>query len=255
MLKVRVIPTLLLREVGLVKGAGFDSWRAVGTPLQAVKVYNRRDVDELVLLDIGATPAGAGPDFDMIGTLARESMVPMTIGGGVASIEHFRRALQVGADKVAINSAAFRTPELIDRAADQCGSQAVVVSIDYRVEADGSRMTYIGCGTERTGWTVVDWAREAEQRGAGEILLCEIDRDGTLGGYDLTGIQSVAQAVSIPVVASGGARDYADMVSAIRSGADAVAAGALYLFTQSTPGEAKRHMADAGIAVRLAPGS
>jgi cyclase len=251
MLKVRVIPTLLLREVNLVKGPGFDSWRAVGTPMQAVKVYNRRDVDELVLLDIAATPGGSSPDFDMIGTLAREAAVPMTIGGGIRTVDDFRIALKVGADKVSVNSAALADPDLIRRAAELCGSQAVVVSIDYRVEPDGRRMVYSHCGTTPTGRQISDWAREVEAAGAGEILLTEIARDGTLAGYDIEGIAEVAAAVSIPVVASGGARDPDDMVAAVSAGADAVAAGALYLFTQVTPGEVKARMAAAGIPVRL----
>jgi cyclase len=250
MLKVRVIPTLLLREVNLVKGPGFDSWRAVGTPMQAVKVYNRRDVDELVLLDIAATPAGSSPDFDMIGTLARETSVPMTIGGGIRTVDDFRTALKVGADKVSVNTAALEDPGLISRAADLCGSQAVVVSIDYRIDADGARRVYSHCATRATGRRVSDWARAVEAAGAGEILLTEAGRDGTLAGYDVEGIEDVAKAVSIPVVASGGARDPDDMVAAVSAGADAVAAGALYLFTQVTPGEVKARMAQAGIPVR-----
>jgi imidazole glycerol-phosphate synthase subunit HisF len=250
MLKVRVIPTLLMREVNLVKGPAFDSWRAVGSPMQSVKVFNRRDVDELVLLDIGATPAGRGPDFDMIGTLAQECFVPLTVGGGISSLETIRRLLLVGADKVAINTAGWLDPALVTQASDRFGAQCVVAAIDYRTHEDGRRECFSHCGTVATAKDPVERAREVEALGAGEIQLTAIERDGLMEGYDLATLEEVAAAVSIPVIASGGCSGYEDMAKAVKAGASAVSAASLYLFTQATPLEAKAHLAAAGIPVR-----
>lgn len=250
MLKTRVIPTLLIRDVNLVKGPAFDSWRAVGSPMQAVKVFNRRDVDELVLLDIAATPDGRGPDIAAFATLAQECFVPLTIGGGITRLEQIRDLLRAGADKVAINTAGYVDPGLIGAAADQFGAQCVVAAIDYRTGADGRRRCYARCGTEDRDRDLVDWARDVEQLGAGEILLTSIERDGMMTGYDVEGIAAVAAAVTIPVIASGGAGSYADLASAVAAGASAVSAASIYLFTQATPLEAKEHLASVGIPVR-----
>ncbi len=250
MLKTRVIPTLLMRDINLVKGPAFDSWRAVGAPMQSVKVFNRRDVDELVLLDIAATPAGRGPDIEMVATLARECFVPLTVGGGITEIDQIRHLLLAGADKVSINSAAYTTPELVIKASEAYGSQCIVAAIDYRNHAEGRRECYRGCGTAATGIDPVARAIELERLGAGEIQLTAIERDGLMEGYDLKTIADVAAAVSIPVIASGGAGSYADMEAAIRAGASAVSAASIYLFTQATPLEAKAHLAAAAIPVR-----
>lgn len=250
MLKTRVIPTLLMRDVNLVKGPAFDSWRAVGSPMQAVKVFNRRDVDELVLLDIAATPDGRGPDVRAIATLAQECFVPLTIGGGITNVDQIRALLRVGADKVAINTAAYSDPDLIAAAADLFGAQCVVAAIDYRTDPAGRRECFTRCGTVATGRDVVEWAGEVERLGAGEILLTAIERDGMMTGYDLETIAAVAAAVSIPVIASGGAGNYIDLESAIRAGASAVSAASIYLFTQATPLEAKAHLASVSIPVR-----
>lgn len=250
MLKTRVIPTLLMREVNLVKGPAFDSWRAVGAPMQSVKVFNRRDVDELVLLDIAATPAGRGPDIETVATLAQECFVPLTVGGGITQLDHIRQLLLVGADKVSINSAAYSQPELITAASDAYGAQCVVAAIDYRTHADGRRECYTRCGTEPTGRDPVEWAKELERLGAGELQVTSIERDSLMEGYDLRTIAEVAAAVSIPVIASGGAGSYLHMEEAVRAGASAVSAASIYLFTQATPLEAKAHLAAAGIPVR-----
>ena len=180
MLKTRVIPTLLIREVNLVKGPGFDSWRAVGSPMQSVKVFNRRDVDELVLLDIDGTPNGRGPDIAMIETLARECFVPLTIGGGITELGQVRDLLLVGADKVSINTAVYDNPELVTEGADAFGSQCIVAAIDYRTGEDGTAECYSHCGTRAQGRHPVEWARELERLGAGEIQLTAIERDGNM---------------------------------------------------------------------------
>jgi cyclase len=253
MLKVRVIPTLLIREVNLVKGPAFDSWRAVGSPMQAVKVYNRRDVDEMIVLDINATPTKGEPDYDQVSVLAQECFVPLTVGGGVTSLEAIRKLLQAGADKVAINTHAYSEPDFITEAAARYGSQCVVAAVDYRTHQDGRLECYAGCGRLPMGRDPVSWARELERLGAGEILLTSIERDGVMTGYDLATLRSVSAAVSVPVIASGGAGNYEHMRAAVQDGgASAVAAASIFLFTEQTPAEARRTLGAAGIPVRSA---
>jgi imidazole glycerol-phosphate synthase subunit HisF len=249
--KTRVMPTLLYKDVGLVKGVQFNSWRRVGAATQAIKVYNMREVDELILLDIGATRSGREPDFELIDGLADDCFMPLTVGGGVRSVEDVQRLLQVGADKVAINTAAVRSPSLIGEAARRFGSQCVVVSIDARRSAAGEYEVFTESGTVPTGLDPASLAHQVEELGAGEILLTSIDRDGTMTGYDLDLIARVAGAVSIPVVASGGAGTYDHMVEALHHGASAVAAASIFHFTEQTPLEAKQHLARHGIAVRM----
>jgi imidazole glycerol-phosphate synthase subunit HisF len=251
MLKVRIIPTLLYKDESLVKGVGFDSWRRVGSAMQAVKVYNLREVDELIFADIAATREARDPDYATIDDLADECFMPLTVGGGVQTVDQARRLLRVGADKIAIGTAATGSPELIGAIADRFGTQCVVVSIDAR-RVDGRLEVYSHSGTRPTGIDPVDLARRAQQRGAGEILLTSIDRDGTMQGYDIGLTRAVSNAVSIPVIASGGAGSYEHMLAAIREGgASAVAAGAMFHFTQCTPLEAKRFLASRGVSVRL----
>lgn len=251
MVKVRVIPTLLWKGVGLVKGARFDSWRRVGSVLPAVRVYNQREVDELILLDISATIDGSQPDIDELADLGSDCFVPLTFGGGINDAGQVRRLLRSGADKVSVNSAAYTNPDLIQDIADRHGSQCVVVSIDARRTATGRWDCFSHAGTRHTALDAVDWARRMQDAGAGELLVTSIDRDGTMEGYDLDLIASVSAAVSIPVIASGGAGSYADMVAALHSGASAVAAASIFHFTELTPAGAKDAIADAGFATRV----
>jgi len=252
MLKVRVIPTLLWKEVGLVKGIGFDSWRRVGSVMQAVKVYNMREVDELIFVDISATQENRPPDFDTIDEIADECFMPLTVAGGIRCPEDVEHLLQVGADKVAINSAAVADPELIQAVSTRFGSQCVVVSIDVLRNPEGKSVMVTHSGTRPTQQDPVAWAQLAESLGAGEILLTSIDRDGTMDGYDVELVRSVSQAVSIPVIASGGAGKYQDMADVLLEGkASAVAAASIFHFTEQTPLEAKRYLRDCGLNVRL----
>lgn len=252
MLKIRVVPTMLHKDFGLVKGERFDSRRAVGSPMQAVKLYNMRNVDELVFLDVTATQEEREPSFELIDELADDCFMPFTVGGGVRTVDDVRRLLEVGADKVLIGSAAVEDPEIVRSASRRFGAQCVVVSIDVRRAAPSDEPEVcVRSGTAPTGRDPVSVAREIEGLGAGEIVLQSIDRDGTMEGYDVDLIRRVSEAVSIPVVASGGAGGFEHMAAAIEEGgASAVAAAAIFHFTEQTPMEAKRYLAGRGHPVR-----
>ncbi|MBK8161273.1 MAG: imidazole glycerol phosphate synthase subunit HisF [Rhodospirillaceae bacterium] len=250
--KIRVMPTLLFRDVGLVKGVGFDSWRRTGSALQAIKVYNMREVDELVFLDIRATPEGRTPDYAQVDELADECFMPMTVGGGVSDPDHIGGLLAVGADKVAINTAALLRPQLIRSGAMRYGSQCIVISIDVLRHPDGRTEVMSHCGKMPTGRDPVEWAKEAEEMGAGEILLTSVDRDGTFSGYDVALTRQVVNAVKIPVIASGGCGSYQHMAEVLVEGkAAAVAAASIFHFTEQTPKEAKQFLKEQGFNVRL----
>jgi cyclase len=252
MLKVRIMPTLLYKQTTLVKGIRFDSWRRVGIIMQAVKVYNMRQVDELVFMDITATQEGRRPDFELIDEFADECFVPLTVGGGIKDVDDVRRLLLVGADKVSLNTAVFFHPELIKDIAANFGTQCIVVSIDVRKSANGTYSIWTHSGTNDTKKDPVQFAVEAEKKGAGEILLTSIDRDGTMQGYDIEIIRKVTEAVSIPVIASGGAGSYEHMLQAINEGkASAVAAASIFHFTEQTPLEAKKFLKDHGVPTRI----
>lgn len=250
MLKIRVMPTLLHKDVGLVKGVGFDPQRRVGSLIQAVKVYNLREVDELVFLDIAATLQGRRPNFELVDDFADDTFMPLTVGGGVRTEDDVFRLLQVGADKVAFNTTAVEAPATVQAAAVQFGSSNIVVSIDARRATSGPEV-WVRSGTRATGKDAVEHAREMQDCGAGELLLTSIDRDGTMQGYDLELIAAVTEAVSVPVIASGGAGSYEHMAAALKAGASAVAAASIFHFTQQTPREAKLYLSAQGFDVRL----
>ena len=250
MLKTRVIPTLLWKHFGLVKGERFDSWRRVGPVLPAIKIYNQRDVDELILVDILANKSVAEPDYEAITEFGSDCFVPFTVGGGIRSIEQVQLLLRSGADKVSLNTFAYESPNLISTIAERHGCQCCVVSIDVKL-ADDEYMCYSHSGSVCTGMDPVVWAKEVETRGAGEILLTSIDRDGTMTGYDLDLVRMITESVGIPVIASGGAGCYKHMIDAVKLGnASAVAAASIFHFTEQTPADAKVEMAIAGIPVR-----
>ena len=251
MLKVRIIPTLLFKDFGLVKGVKFDSWRRVGSVMQAVKVYNLREVDELIFLDIAATNDNRRPDFQTVDEIADECFMPLTVGGGIKTTEDIRCLLKVGADKIAINTFAVESPEFIQEAAQRFGSQCIVVSIDVKKINNAYRVC-THSGTITTDINPIWFSKEAERMGAGEILLTSVDRDGTYEGYDIELIKAVTEEVAIPVIASGGAGNYEHMLSVFsNASASAVAAASIFHYTQQTPLEAKKFLKERGIAVRL----
>jgi len=251
MLKTRIIPTLLYRDFGLVKGVGFDSWRHVGSLMQSIKVYNMRNVDELIIVDIKATRDGREPDFGWVNDFADDCFMPLTVGGGVSSVDHVGRLLDVGADKVAMNTAAVDNPALINQVASKYGSQCAIVSIDFKRHENGRLEVVTHSGENCRNIELVNFAKIAENQGAGEILITSVDLDGTMKGYDLEAVKAVSDAVSIPVIASGGAGNYGHMLDAIQQGgATAVAAASIFHFTEQTPAEARAHLRQAGIPVR-----
>lgn len=230
MLNVRVIPCLLLSNGGLVKTVRFASPRYVGDPINAVRIFNDKEVDELVFLDIGATPAGRGPNYELLADIASEAFMPFAYGGGVASLEQARRLFGLGVEKVVINTAAERMLGLVGEIASAAGSSSVVASIDVKRSWRGRYSVWVGGADRDTRRDPLAWARELEREGAGEILLTSIDRDGTQSGYDLELIRRVAEAVSIPVVAAGGAGTLDHLREAVDHGASAVAAGSMFVF-------------------------
>jgi len=250
-LKVRIIPTLLWKNYGLVKGVKFDSWRRVGPVLPAIKVYNSREVDELILVDITASLERNDPDHDSVADFSEECAVPLTVGGGISRTDHIVSLLHAGADKISINTAAYSNAGLIDAAARRYGAQCVVASIDARRLEDGMYRCFSHSATVDAAREPVEWARELADRGAGEILLTSIDRDGTMTGYDVDLVARVVQAVAVPVIASGGAGNYRDMIEVVQqAGASAVACASIFHFTEQTPAGAKAAMQAAGIPVR-----
>ena len=252
MLKIRIMPTLLFKDIGLVKGIGFHSWRRVGSVMQAIKVYNMREVDELIFLDINATNNGKSPDFEYIDELADECFMPMAVGGGIRNIEDVSKLLRVGADKVVIGTASIKNNKIIKRVSDNYGSQCIIVSIDVKINNQKNYEVYIHSGTSATGRDPISLAQEVESLGAGEILLNSIDRDGTMSGYDIEFIKSVSDVISIPVIASGGAGNYEHMALALEEGkASALAAASIFHFTQQTPLGAKLYLHKRGFSVRL----
>lgn len=231
MLQNRVMPCLLLRNRGLVKTVKFKDPAYVGDPINTIRIFNEKEVDELILLDITATPENKPPNFELVADIAGECFMPLAYGGGVRSVEDVKRLTGLGAEKVAINSAAYRDPDLISRAAAAVGSQSVIAAIDVKKTLFGKYKAMHGGGKVEAKTTAVEQAVRVQELGAGEILLTSIDRDGTFSGYDLELIRAVTAAVNIPVIACGGAGKLDDFGRAVKeAGASAVAAGSLVVY-------------------------
>jgi cyclase len=246
----RVIPCLDVDRGRVVKGVEFVDIRDAGDPVELAAHYDREGADELVFLDITATHEKRDTIARLARATADEVFVPFTIGGGIRSAEDAQAVLDAGADKVSVNSAALQRPELIDELAVVFGSQCVVLAIDARATGDGSWEAYIAGGRTPAGRDAVEWAREATGRGAGEILLTSMDRDGTSDGYDLELTAAVSEAVGVPVIASGGAGTLDHLVEALQAGADAVLCASIFHYGRYTVAEAKERLAAAGVPVR-----
>jgi cyclase len=254
MLRRRVIPCLDVAGGRVVKGTRFVDLVDEGDPPELAARYAAEGADELVFLDISATPEGRGTLLEIVERTARRVFIPLTVGGGVRSVEEMRDVLRAGADKVSLNTAAVSDPELIARCAARFGRQAVVVAIDARGTADGGWDVLVRGGRETTGLDAVPWAARAVALGAGELLVTSIDRDGTQAGFDTPLLRAISEAVEVPVIASGGAAGPADFVAAVvEGGADAVLAASIFHRGIHTIDEVKRAMAAAGLPVRLGP--
>ncbi|MBJ2153701.1 imidazole glycerol phosphate synthase subunit HisF [Paracoccus sp. IB05] len=252
MLKTRLIPCLDVADGRVVKGVNFVNLVDAGDPVAVAAAYDRAGADEITFLDIHATHENRGTMFDLVTRTAEQIYVPLTVGGGVRSHEDVRALLLAGADKVSFNSAAVANPDVVAEAADRFGSQCIVVAIDAKTVSPGKWEIFTHGGRKPTGIDAVDFARLVEAKGAGEILLTSMDRDGTKDGYNLPLTRAISDAVKIPVIASGGAGTLDHLVAGIRDGgASAVLAASIFHFGTYTIAEAKAHMAAAGIPMRL----
>ena len=253
MLAKRIIPCLDVKDGRVVKGTNFVSLRDAGDPVELASLYEQEQADELVFLDITASSDARGTVVDMVRKVAECVFIPFTVGGGIRTVDDFRALLREGADKISINSSAINTPELIREAADKFGSQCVVVAIDAKRRADGSGWNiYKNGGRIDVGIDAVEWAKKVESLGAGEILLTSMDCDGTKAGYDLELTRAIADSVSIPVIASGGAGKLEHFREALtEGGADAALAASLFHYKELEIKEVKEYLRENGVSVRL----
>jgi len=252
MIKVRVIPCLDVKDGRVVKGVQFVSLRDAGDPVEQAQAYDKAGADELMFLDIAASHEGRRPIHEVIARTADVCFMPLSVGGGVRSAADARALLLSGADKVSINTAAVEDPDLIARCADAFGAQCVVAAIDAKQVEPGRWRVFTYGGRKDTGVDAVEYAALAVEKGAGEILLTSMDRDGAKTGYDIALLRAITAAVGVPVIASGGAGNTDHLVEAVREGgADAVLAASIFHFGEITVGQAKQALADAGLPVRM----
>ena len=252
MLKSRLIPCLDVKDGRVVKGVNFVNLRDAGDPVECAKAYDAAGADELCFLDITASHENRGILLDVVQRTAEACFMPLTVGGGVRTLEDIRNLLLAGADKVSINSAAVANRQFVREASEKFGAQCIVVAIDAKQCGEGRWEIFTHGGRRPTGIDAVEYAKEVAALGAGEILLTSMDRDGAKNGFDLALTRAVADAVTIPVIASGGVGDLDHLVEGVREGrASAVLAASIFHFGEFTIGEAKRHMAQAGLAMRL----
>jgi cyclase len=252
MLKIRIIPCLDVKDGRVVKGVNFVDLKDAGDPVEQARLYDAAGADELCFLDITASHENRDTIYDVVSRTAEQCFMPLTVGGGVRTVEDIRKLLLAGADKVSINSAAVKTPEFVREAAEKFGSQCIVVALDAKQTAPGKFEIFTHGGRNPTGIDAVAWAKKMTSYGAGEILLTSMDRDGTRAGYNIPLTRAVADAVNVPIIASGGVGTLEHMVAGVREGhATAVLAASIFHFGQYTLREAKEHLRAAGIPVRL----
>lgn len=251
MLTRRIIPCLDVRDGRVVKGIKFQGLRDAGDPASLAASYEEMGADEITILDVSATPDGRATAVETVRKVRERLSIPLTVGGGVRTADNAKALLEAGADKVGVNTAAVRTPELITEIATRFGSQCAVVAIDAGRRENGEGWeVIITSGTERTGLDVIEWTRHMVERGAGEILLTSWDRDGTKAGYDTELLRAVTSAVNVPVIASGGAATPAHLLEAIQAGADAVLAASIFHYGEYNVEDIKKYLEENGVAVR-----
>ena len=252
MLSKRIIPCLDVKDGRVVKGVNFVGLRDAGDPVESAKFYNTQGADELVFLDITASSDRRKTIVDVVERTAREVFMPLTVGGGIRTVEDFREILLAGADKVAVNSAAVLNKRIIADAADKFGSQCVVLAIDAKRREDGGFTVYINGGRKDMGIDAIEWAIEAERLGAGELLVTSMDTDGTKNGFDIELTKAICEKVSIPVIASGGGGSKQHFTDVFKeTGCDAALAASLFHFRELTVREVKEHLRESGVPVRL----
>ncbi|KZL94089.1 glycosyl amidation-associated protein WbuZ [Clostridium magnum] len=252
MLKKRIIPSLLLKDGRMVKGKNFDNFRDVGNPITAAKVYNAQKVDELIFLDICPSAESREKVYDVIKEVATECFMPLTVGGGIKNCDDIKAFLDIGADKVSINSSAIRYPSLIRQASETFGDQCVVVSIDYKKNIEGKLEVFIDSGKTPTGISPFEHILNCISLGAGEILLTNIDNEGTMQGYDIEFIKYVSENTNIPIIASGGAGTLEHFYNILKeTNASAVSAGSIFHFTDQSPIKARFYLSNSGINIRV----
>ncbi|KGA97554.1 imidazole glycerol phosphate synthase [Alkalihalobacillus alcalophilus ATCC 27647 = CGMCC 1.3604] len=252
MLTKRIIPCLDVKEGRVVKGVQFVDLRDAGDPVELAAFYDEQGADELVFLDISASHEGRETMIDVVEEVAAKLAIPFTVGGGINTLEDMKRVLRAGADKVSLNTAAVKRPELIKEGADFFGSQCIVVAIDAKYdEALGSWRIYTHGGRQATDWEVISWAKEAVRLGAGEFLLTSMDQDGEKKGFDLALTKAVSEAVSVPVIASGGAGAAADFDEVfVKANADAALAASIFHYKETSVAEVKEYLKEKGVPVR-----
>jgi len=255
MLKKRIIPKFLVRGGRLVKAVRFfDNVREAGNPVSTAKVYDSYGVDEMIFVDIDATPEGRVITGSIIERVSEEVFMPFTVGGGISSLGHIEQLLKSGADKVSINSAAIADPAFVTQAASRFGDQCIVLSIDYR-EEEGGRRVFTRCGHDATAHDPVSWALRMQDAHAGEILLTSIDRDGTMSGYDLDIIHDLSEKLDIPLIASSGAGSLDHCMQALEAGASAITISSMFIFSDHSPIKVRSYLASNGVHVRSQKGS
>lgn len=250
MLTSRIIPCLDVRDGRVVKGVRFQGLRDAGDPAERAAAYEQQGADELVVLDVSATPEGRGNALETVRRVRAVLSIPLTVGGGVREVDDGVALLEAGADKVSINTAAVKNPDILGRLAERFGVQCVVLALDAASRSAGGWEVVIRSGTDRTGIDAVAWAKDAVERGAGEILLTSWDRDGTRSGYDVELLQAVSHAVPVPVIASGGAATAAHLAVALRAGASAVLAASIFHDGDMTVGQVKQELLAEGLPIR-----
>lgn len=250
MLKNRIIPCLDVKAGRVVKGVNFENLIDAGDPVAQAKFYYDEGADELCFLDIAATEENRGTMLDVVKKVAAVCFIPLTIGGGISKLEDFSDLLKSGADKVSVNSAAIKNPDLITQASKKFGAQCVVVAIDAKKNAAGNYEIFTHGGKKPTGIDAIQWAKKAEELGAGELLVTSMDRDGTKAGYDLELLQKITSQVSIPVIASGGVGNLEHLAQGLKAGASAALAASIFHFKQYTIKQAKDFLAEENIPVR-----
>ncbi len=233
MKRIRIIPVLLIHKGGLVKSVNFKNYTYVGDPLNAVKIFNEKEIDEIVILDIDASREKRGPNMQQIREITGEAFIPLAYGGGITSIDEIKQLFYEGVEKIILNNSAVKNPQLVTTAANLVGSQSVVVSIDVKKNLFGKYIVYTHNAKVNTNEDPVNFAKRMQESGAGEIFLNSVDRDGTYKGYDTELVQKVASALKIPLIACGGAADVSDFYSAAAQGASAVAAGSMFVFQRT----------------------